>query len=206
MRGEVVFSLSHRSAATRLALAFVAWSAIWVVFSDYLVNVLAPPLNFWRLQTEKGLVYVAVSGLLIWFSIRAMEHDEVARRALNEFRLKCLRESGLIGVAGRTAGGTIIYVNEKAGQMLGYRYYVRIGQKISRLVSHKYAHIQEQAENELRDFGRTSLVEVELLRKDGSLVPIVGGRAALAGTDGEEIIYFVDVTKLRQSEEARKQL
>src|SRR5262249_5441952 len=206
MRGEVVFSLSHRSAATRLALAFVAWSAIWVVFSDYLVNVLAPPLNFWRLQTEKGLVYVAVSGLLIWFSIRAMEHDEVARRALNEFRLKCLRESGLIGVAGRTADGTINYVNETLAQMLGYSYHELIGQKISGLVSPKYAHIQEQSENELREFGRTSLVEVELLRKDGSVIPIVGGRAAQAGKDGEETIYFVDITRLRHSEEARKQL
>jgi len=98
MRGEVIYPLTHRSAATRLALAFVVWSTIWVVFSDYLVNVLAPPLNFWRLQTEKGLVYVAVSGLLLWFSIRAMEHDEAARLALNEFRLRCLIESGLIGV------------------------------------------------------------------------------------------------------------
>src|SRR5215813_8762412 len=206
MRGEVIYPLTHRSAATRLALAFVVWSTIWVVFSDYVVNVFAPPLNFWRLQTEKGLVYVAVSGLLLWFSIRAMEHDEAARRALNEFRLKCLRESGLIGVAGRTADGTINYVNETLAQMLGYSYHELIGQKISGLVSPKYAHIHEEAGKELREFGRTSLVEVELLRKDGSLVPIIGGRAALGGTEGEEIIYFVDITKLRQSEEASKQL
>src|SRR5262249_51768313 len=37
-------------------------------------------------------------------------------------------------------------------------------------------------------------------------IPIVGGRAAQAGTDGEETIYFVDITRLRHSEEARKQL
>jgi PAS domain S-box-containing protein len=206
MRGEVIYPLSHRSAATRLALAFVVWSALWVVFSDYLVNALAPPLHFWRLQTEKGLVYVAVSGLLLWFSIRVMEHDEAARRAANESRLKCLRESGLIGVAGRTADGTINYVNETLAQMLGYSYHELVGRKISRLLLPKYAYLQEQAEKELRELGRTSLVEVDLLRKDGSHVPIVGGRAALAGTDGEEIIYFVDITKLRQSEEARKQL
>jgi hypothetical protein len=60
MRGEVIYPLSHRSAATGLALAFVVWSALWVVFSDYLVNALAPPLHFWRLQTEKGLVSVAL--------------------------------------------------------------------------------------------------------------------------------------------------
>src|SRR5439155_10702226 len=205
MRGEVIYPLSHRSAATRLAVAFVVWSATWVILSDYLVNALAPPSGFWRLQTEKGLIYVGVSSLLLWFSVRAMEKDEAARRALNESRLECLKESGLIGVAGRTADGTINYVNETLAQMLGYTYEELIGKKIGGLLSPKYAHIRERAEKELREFGRTQLVEVELLRKDGSLVPIIGGRATLSGAD-EEIIYFVDITKLRNSEEARKQL
>jgi len=111
MRGEVIYPLSRRSPATRLAMAFVLWSAIWVILSDYLVNALASPSTVWRLQTEKGLVYVGVSSLLLWFSVRAMEKDEAARRALNESRLKRLKESRLIGIAGRTSDGTINYVN-----------------------------------------------------------------------------------------------
>jgi two-component system, cell cycle sensor histidine kinase and response regulator CckA len=206
MRGEVIYPLSRRSHATRLAIAFVVWSAIWVILSDYLVNALASPSSEWRLQTEKGLVYVGVSSLLLWFSVRAMEKDEAARRALNESRLKRLRESGLIGIAGRAADGTINYVNETLAQMLGYAYDELVGKKkIGELLSSKYAHLQEKAEKELRELGRTHLVEVELLRRDGSLVPIIGGRATLSGGE-EEIIYFVDITELRKSEEARKQL
>ena len=40
MRTEISYPLSHRSAATRLALAFVLWSAIWVIASDYIVKVM----------------------------------------------------------------------------------------------------------------------------------------------------------------------
>src|SRR6516162_7483117 len=112
MKTEISYPLSHRSAATRLALAFVLWSAIWVIASDYVVKVMIPKLSFWLLQTEKGIIYVSVSGLLLWLSVRAIENDESSRRARNESKLQRLKESGLVGVAGRTASGRLEYVNE----------------------------------------------------------------------------------------------
>jgi PAS domain S-box-containing protein len=184
----------------------VVWSAIWIVTSDYFVNAIAPNLSSWSLQTGKGLVYVAVSGLLLWLSVRAMEQAEAERRALNESKRRRLEESGLIGVAGRAPDGKIEYVNETFAQMLGYSYHELIGMEMSQLVPHAYAHLREQAEWHLRQFGRTALFELELARKDGSLMPILGGRATLASAHGEEIAYFVDITELRRSEEERKQL
>ncbi|HZR58921.1 MAG TPA: ATP-binding protein [Terriglobales bacterium] len=206
MRAEVTYPLSPRSGATRLAATFVVWSTIWVVTSDYLLHAVAPRLSSWPLQTEKGLVYVAVSGLLLWLSVRAMERDEAERRALNESKRRRLEESGLIGVAGRAADGKIEYVNETFAQMLGYGYHELIGMQMSQLIPHTYTHLREKAEWHLRQFGRTGLFELELARKDGSLMPILGGRATLASAHGEEIAYFVDITELRRSEEERQQL
>ena len=206
MRAEFTYPLSHRSAATRLAVAFVGWSAIWVIASDYIANAFVPQVSFWRIQTEKGLVYVVVSGLLLWLSVHAMERDEARRRALNESKLKRLKESGLIGVAGRSAEGKIVYTNETLAQMLGYSYHELIGMEMSKLVPSIYDHLREKVQKQLQQFGRTSLFEVELLRKDGFRVPILGGRAILADENGEEIIYFIDITELKRSEEERRQL
>src|SRR5690349_1193049 len=174
MRSEIIYPLSRRSAATRLALGFVCWSAVWVIASDYVVNHVALPQSLWRLQTEKGLIYVLVSGVLIWLSVRAMETEEAHRRALNESRLQRLKESGLLGVAGRSADGRLTYANETLAQMLGYSYHELIGMQMSKLLSSTYDDLCDVANQELDQFGRTSLVEVELLRKDGSRVPIVG--------------------------------
>jgi PAS domain S-box-containing protein len=184
----------------------VLWSAIWVIASDYIVKVMIPKLSFWLLQTEKGIIYVSVSGLLLWLSVRAIESDEASRRARNESKLQRLKESGLVGVAGRTASGRLDYVNETLAQMLGYDYHDLIGMHASKLVPAGYDDLKEKAEIQLRKFGRTSLYEVELIRKDRTLVPVLGGRAKLAGASGGEINYFVDITELRRSEQERKQL
>ncbi|HEX7961914.1 MAG TPA: PAS domain-containing protein [Terriglobales bacterium] len=187
MRNEIIYPLSSRSAATRLALGFVCWSAVWVITSDYLVNAFAPPQSLWWVQTEKGLIYVVVSGLLIWLSVRAMEREEAHRRALNESRLRRLKESGLLGVAGRSVDGKLTYANETLAQMLGYSYHELIGMQMSKLLSSTYDDLCDVANQELDQFGRTSLVEVELLRKDGFRVPIVGGRARLADSGGRRL-------------------
>src|SRR5262249_30038340 len=153
-----------------------------------------------------GLIYIIVSGLLLWLSVRAIENDEAGRRARNESKLLRLKESGLVGVAGRTPSGRLDYVNETLAQMLGYDYHELIGMQASKLVPAGYDDMKEKADIQLRRFGRTSLFEAELIRKDRSLVPVLGGRAKIAGANGCEINYFVDITELRRSEQERKQL
>jgi two-component system cell cycle sensor histidine kinase/response regulator CckA len=207
MRREIIFPLSHRSAATRLAIAFVLWSAMWVVTSDYfLYFVFGSPLNFWGLQTEKGLIYVAVSGALLWFSIRSMERDEAGRRASNESKLRSLKESGLIGVSGWASDGKITYANETLAQILGYSQHELLGADASKFIPVECAEIYRRAEKELLERGRTSIHELQLMRKDGSRVPVLGGRALVEGTDHSCIGYFLDTSGLKRSEAERKRL
>jgi signal transduction histidine kinase/CheY-like chemotaxis protein len=90
--------------------------------------------------------------------------------------------------------------------MLRYDYHDLVGMKASTLVPAAYEDLKEKVELELREFGRSSLFELELIRKDRSQVPVMGGRAMIAGGSGDEICYFVDITDLRRSEQQRKQL
>jgi two-component system cell cycle sensor histidine kinase/response regulator CckA len=207
MHHEFIFPLSYRSAATRLAIAFVVWSAVWVVTSDYFLHFLfGSRLDFWRLETGKGLIYVAVSGVLVWLSVRAMERDEAARRAANESKLRSLKESGLIGVSSWAPDGKITYVNETLAQMLGDGEPEILGTDGKEYIPAEYADAYHRTELELRLCGRTSIHELELIRKDGSRVPVLGGRALVEGAGGSGIGYFLDISEIKSSEAQRKLL
>jgi len=207
MHHEFIFPLSYRSAATRLAFAFVLWSAIWVITSDYFLHFLfGSRLDFWRLETGKGLIYVAVSGILLWFSVRAMERDEAARRTANESKLRSLKESGLIGVSSWGSGGNIVYVNETLAQMLGYAEPEIVGTNGKKYVPAEYDEAYRRAELELRLCGRTAIHELQLIRKDGARVPVLAGRALVEGSDGDGIGYFLDISEIKNSEAHRKLL
>ena len=206
MRQEVTFQLTHRSAATRIAIAFIIWSALWVVVSDYVLEHVARfQQRFWTAQTEKGLFYVFVSGLLLWLAVRAVEREEAARRQITESKLRLLKESGLIGVASWGEDRRFNYVNEALSQMLGYRRSELIGQEVRSLIPEEYVLSLLEAQEELRLHGRTSLHKGELIRKDGTTVPIVGGAGCLPGSS-ERTGYFVDISELTESEEERRQL
>jgi len=184
MHHEFILPLSYRSAATRLAIAFVLWSALWVVTSDYFLHFLfGPRLDLWRLETEKGLIYVAVSGVLLWFSVRAMERDEAARRVANESKLRSLKESGLIGVSSWGEDGKITYVNETLAQMLDYGEPEIIGTDGKQYIPAEYDEAYRRAELELHLCGRTSIHELQLIRKDAARVPVLSGRALVEGAD-----------------------
>ena len=194
-----------RSRATRTAVAFVVWSAFWVVLSDYVLQLVAGTRHFWLLQTGKGLLYVAVSGALLLLAIRSMERDEVSQRLIAESKLQLLRESGLIGIASWGEDKKIEYANEALCQLLGYDRAELIGTDVWTLVSRECAFTMEQAQEELQAHGRTELHRFELLRRDGSRVPIIGG-LALLGQMNERTAYFVDISELTKSEEERAKL
>jgi len=207
MHREFIFPLSYRSAATRLAVVFVLWSAIWVVTSDYFLHfLLGSSLDLWRFETGKGLIYVAISGVLLWFSVRAMERDEAARRAANESKLRSLKESGLIGVSSWGSDGKITYVNETLAQMLDRGEPEIIGTDGKEYISAEYAEAYRRAELELRLCGRTSIHELQLVRKDGARVPVLGGRALVEGADDRGIGYFLDISEIKSSAAQRKLL
>ena len=206
MTRALTVTFSRKSYATRLALAFILWSAIWVVLSDYLVALLSHDYHvILRLQTEKGLAYVVISGALLWLVVQALERDEATLRAANEHRLRLLKESGLIAVAGWNVDGSLSYGNQAFLEMVGYPP-EELRQKPGRdLVPPDSLDAVLQSEQELVDSGRSALYRCEILRKDGTRVPVIGGQA-FVGETLERISYFIDISRLVRSEEERLKL
>jgi two-component system cell cycle sensor histidine kinase/response regulator CckA len=206
MPKPLTLTFSSRSYATRVALSFIVWSALWIISSDYLVKLITPDHEvLWTLQTEKGLLYVTISGVLLWLAIQSLERDEATRRAANEHRLRLLKESGLIGVAGWKADGTLSYGNEAFFELLGFREEELLGKFGHDLVPPDCMDVVFQSDQELMEQGRSELYRCDLLRKDGTRVPVIGGRA-LVDSSQESISYFVNISRLLESEAERLRL
>ncbi len=105
------------------------------------------------------------------------------------------------GIAVENAEGRIIFVNPAAADLLGYTPEELIGQHWTAIVSSDQ-HPSIQAAHERRAHGEADRYELQLVRKDGALIPalvssgplIEGGR--FAGT----LAVFTDITEHKQVE------
>jgi PAS domain S-box-containing protein len=192
--------------ARRLAVGFFLWSITWIMVSDFVVGILARDrAGFWTLQTEKGLIYVLVSAVILWYAIRSFESDQERIRAANEQRLRLLKDSGLIGVAGIGTDGRFTDANWVFRDMLGHSMHSLLRMKSEDVIAPGFEEERRQAQSEFSQHGRTRLFRCDLTSKLGDRVPVIAGRA-LIGDSGESIAYFLDVSPLMRSEERRLKL
>lgn len=205
MRTRFADMLVRGAWARRLALAFFVWSTVWILVSDLVVGLLTRGAGFWVLQTEKGLIYVLVSAVLLWYAIRSFERDQAKLRAANEQRLRSLKDSGLIGVVGIGRNGRFVDANWLFRDMMGESMDSLLRMRSDDVIASGFEEERRQAEAEFSQHGRTGLFRCDLRRKDGSRLPVIAGRA-LIGDSGESIAYFLDVSPLVRSEEQRLKL
>jgi signal transduction histidine kinase len=192
--------------AQKLVLAFVAWSTLWIVLSDFVLGWFARVHpSSWSLQTEKGLIYVIVSGILLGSAIGRFEQQQEKLRALNDRRLRSLRESGLVGVVGISRDGKINDANGVLSEMVGRRPASLLQLPIEDLIAPTFETERLRAQEEFSKHGRTGLFRCDLLHADSHPVPVIAGRALL-GPEGESIAYFLDIAPLLRSEEQRLRL
>ena len=122
-------------AALRISFIYTAVAALWVLFSDRLLEALIPELE--RLttwQTLKGLGFVAVTTLLIYYLLR----QELLRRQQTEATLEESQRrlstllANLPGMAYRSQNDrdwTMIFVSEGCTALTGYQPEALIGSK-----------------------------------------------------------------------------
>lgn len=115
---------SRRSLAL-IVLPYAAFAAVWIVLSDRLLNLLvSDPHWLGELQTYKGLVFVAVTSVLLYFLVRRQqrrrdsvesERDQLRRRFLS------MVESITDGFVALDRDWRYLYVNARAAEMFGRR-------------------------------------------------------------------------------------
>jgi PAS domain S-box-containing protein len=123
-----------------------------------------------------------------------------------EARFRLLAESGMIGILTGDVGGLILDANETFLQMLGWSFEeISSGQlKGNDLVPTDYTEAAVANAMRLRSGGTSPAFEIELLRKNGTRVPVLLGAAMIDAST--YVAYTVDISERREAEMAKRQV
>jgi hypothetical protein len=126
----------------------------------------------------------------------------LARLARSEQRLRCLAEGDIIGVSVADVDGKVLEANDHYLRMIGYdRNDVEAGRiRWDSMTPPEYRPLDEKAVRSLIESGRADPWEKEMIRKDGSRVPVQLGVAMLEGR--ECIAYVQDISERKRAQDA----
>jgi PAS domain S-box-containing protein len=200
---------TDRITARNFAIIFIVWSSLWVIVSDYVVHrVLHGPNAEWEAQSVKGLTYILISGLIVFLGVRNRDRKHKAERVRNESMLLRLGQSGLVGIYEWQADGRITDANSVFLEALGYTREELESGKLTRaaLTPPEYWDADRVADEQILEFGSCALYEKEVIRKDGTRLQVLVGRALLDNSQHCRIGYAVDISAKKQMEAERTQL
>lgn len=115
-------------AARRTVLLFLIFGIVWVVSTDHLVNVLFPEhsVNWEEIQTFKGMIFVVLASLLIYFSIiryaeRVLAAELLAHERLGhtEREFQVIVETMGEGICTLDLDNRLLYVNRRFCEIVG---------------------------------------------------------------------------------------
>jgi len=134
---------------------------------------------------------------------RKQAEEEIRRlKDFNEGIVQNMAE----GIAVEDAEGCIIFVNPAAADLLGYSPEELVGQHWTAIVPSDQ-HPSVQAAHKRRMHGEADRYELQLVRQDGTLVPVLvsGSPRIEEGRFAGTLTVFTDITEHRQVEEELQQ-
>lgn len=118
----------------------------------------------------------------------------------SDMRLRRIIDSNMIGIAFGNDEGRITEANEAFLQLAGYTREDLVADGISwpALTPVEFHTRQLQAIEEVRDTGRCTPFEVDLIRRDGRRVPVLVGGARLSARRREGVAFVLDISDRRE--------
>ncbi len=199
---------TDRVTAKKFASIYIIWSALWVVGSDYVMHLaIRGPNVEWRIESYKGITYVLVSGLILFMAVRERDRKHKQERMQTESMLRSLRQSGLIGIY-EWMDGKVTDANSTLLEALGYTREELLSGKLAReaVTPPEFWPADDLADQQVASTGKCALYQKQVLRKDGTRLSVLVGRARVEGAPNRRIGYALDVSEMKELEEKQAQL
>ncbi len=192
-----------------IVFAYALFGVAWILTTDYLVARSFHYGDARLIEVSKGLFYVFVTALLLLVLLMRLKRILVqafASRYEARQRLFAIVDSPLIGIAVWHADGRLLELNETFLNLWGY-------------TREQFAAEQPTFEklsppaNRERDLAclRAAVADgipgpyvKELLRRDGSIMPVLTGVTASSPIAAEGILFLLDDTERRRAIEERE--
>jgi PAS domain S-box-containing protein len=100
----------------KIAAAYVLVGGLWILLSDRLLSeMVTDPLTLTRLQTFKGWLFIAVTGVMLYWLISRY----TAKQRESEEKFRNMAEKSLVGIY-IIQDGLFRYVNPRVAEIFGY--------------------------------------------------------------------------------------
>ncbi|MGE5610262.1 MAG: PAS domain S-box protein [Bacillota bacterium] len=194
-------------------LLYVVFGGLWIVLTDLLLAMLLRShgsVDWVRWHTFKGWIFIAVTAALLYALIRrviaAIRESERSKQKI-EAKYHHLTESRMLGIATWKFSGEITDANDELLRLFGYtREDLEAGRlQWARISPPEYRARNDQVLQELTDTGVFTPFEQEIIRKDGTRVPILIGGVCTDLECQEGLSFVLDITPLRRTEAALRE-
>jgi len=145
----------------------------------------------------------AVLRLLASLAATSLENSRLYRDlAEREARIRRLVDANIVGIIVWNAEGDILEANDAFLHMLGYKRNDLVSGRLRwrDLTPAEWRESSERALAQIGQNGRIQPAEKEYIRRDGSRVPVMVGRAAFDTSGKEGVAFVVDLTERKEAE------
>lgn len=193
--------------AIKIAVIYVFFGCLWIVFSDSIVDFFINDLSFLtKVQTIKGWFFVFASGLIIYFLIsRAFAEISKARTSLKQALLfhKTLFEEFPQPVYQLSSEGKIVFMNSKCRKQPGLNKKHVFDNEWLKYVHHDDKHIVIEKYRKALSSEMPYSIEYRLLHKDGAFRWLMDNGSPFFTSTGQLKGYigsFVDIEEKKTFE------
>jgi len=210
------WSKSRRLRPLKQALIYVLFGICWILVTDWIVASMALPFTEHTIQSSKGLVFVLMTTLLVyWLARRAVlqsEHEalqETLQATERVFR-STLNTLGEAVVLEDPSSGNIIEFNPAAENIFGYDHAEVIGKSMELLHVDRqsYEHFVALSQPELTQHA-VFRGDYRMKRRDGAIIETTQCVSKIQGGGGERggVLSIVrDITEQRAAQRHQKVL
>ncbi|MEX0940997.1 MAG: PAS domain S-box protein [Pseudomonadales bacterium] len=176
--------------ATAVTLWYLLFGSTWIIGSDLVAELLLPGQS---LQTIKGLLFIAVTSILIYSLVRRLEK---ANNKAKEFR-QAIIDASPIAMYSIDPDGRVLTWNKAAESIFGWPEEEVLGKHLPIIPGDKEAEFARLRGRVMASGAFTGL-EVTRQRKDGSLFPAKLSMAPIFDSEGSVIAIMATMEDISE--------